>query len=371
MNLKDRLMSVLRHEEPDAIPITAYTILAPRGYKERQLRNMGLCLVDLSTPVYGFKTPNVTMETTEHVTSFSLDDRYSCVAQQKQVIDRTYNTPVGTIREKYKRGYALFEWPSEWAIKDLRDYQTVKCIIDDTEYFPNYDDFSKVERIMGDDGVAAAMTPKSPLQSMLLDLMGYTRFSLDYRMHRAEFDDLYQVFRRKQLEMYRIVADSPAEIVLLDDNINGVVTSPKLFEDFCVPFYDEIADMLHAKGKILAVHLDGKLKCLRDLIARTKIDVVEAFTPPPIGDISIDEARATWKGKVLWTNFPATVSLEAQLDRVEREVVNILQSAAPGHDFALGITEDIGDIKSMRYLEVLETITKTVAKHGTYPIAKS
>jgi len=115
--------------------------------------------------------------------------------------------------------------------------------------------------------------------------------------------------------------------------------------------------MLHGKDKILAVHLDGRLKCLRDLIASSRIDVIEAFTPPPIGDISIEEARATWKGKVLWTNFPATVSLEAQLDRVEREVISILRSAAPGRDFALGITEDIGDIKSVRYLEVLETIT--------------
>lgn len=370
MNMKDRLMAVLRHEEPDAIPITAYTILAPRGQKERQLRNTGLCLVDLATPVYGFKTQNVTMETTEHVTSFSLDDRYSCVAQQKQMIGRTYRTPVGMLREEYKRGYALFEWPSEWAMKDPNDYQTVKCIIDDTEYFANYDDFVKAESIMGDDGVVAAMTPKSPLQSMLLDLMGYTRFSIDYRVHRAEFDDLYQVFRKKQLEMYRIVADSPAEVVLLDDNVNGSVTSPKLFGDYCAPFYDEIADMLHAKGKILAVHLDGKLKCLRDLIADTKIDVIEAFTPPPIGDLQIEDARTKWKGKVLWTNFPATVSLEAQLDRVEKEVISILRSAAPGNDFALGITEDIGDIKSMRYLEVLETITTTVAKHGTYPIAK-
>lgn len=74
---------------------------------------------------------------------------------------------------------------------------------------------------------------------------------------------------------------------------------------------------------------------------------------------------------MLWTDFPATVSLEAQPDGVEKEVINILRSAAPGRNFALGITEDMGDIKSVRYLKVLEIITKTVAEHGAYPIAES
>jgi hypothetical protein len=41
MNVKDRIMASLRHEEPDAIPVTAYALLMPRGRIERELRNLG------------------------------------------------------------------------------------------------------------------------------------------------------------------------------------------------------------------------------------------------------------------------------------------------------------------------------------------
>jgi hypothetical protein len=370
MNVKERIMAALRHEEPDVVPVTVYTLLLPRGKIERELRNMGLGLVEFGLPVYGIESrkKKVKMQTTEELASFSPDDRMISLAKQKHPIQRTYSTPVGSVSEKYKWGYTLVEWPFEWAIKDLQDYETVKYIIDDVEYFANYDDFTDAIAVMGQDGIVLTQPAKSPLQCMIYELMGYKRFAVDYRMHREEFDELYRLLYKKQLEMYRIIADSPAEVVLLGDNITGVVTNPVLFEKYCMPFYDDVADILHKKGKIVMNHFDGKLMCLRDLIARTKIDVIEAFTPPPIGDLPIEEARATWAGKVLWANFPATVYLETGLVGVEQETMRMLRSAAPGDSFLLGITEDIGDILSIGYAEALKTFTATAMKYGTYPI---
>jgi len=373
MNKRERIMAVLRHERPDIVPITIYTMLMPfRGYEERQLRNAGLCLVEHGfVSVYAIRTPNVKMQTMEDVASLSSSDHYACIPKQKHVVQRVYRTPVGNVTEKYQWGHALYEWPFEWAIKDLPDYQTVQYLIDDTEFLPNYEEFSSAQKIMGEDGIVTGMAPKSPVQSMLYELMGYNRFAIDYRVHKQEFDGLYRLFSKKQLEMYRVIADSPAEVVLMDENINGIVTSPKLFEEYCIPFYKGVADILHRKDKIFMVHCDGKLRSLLSLIEKTEIDVVEAFTPPPIGDLSIEEARTAWKQKIIWANFPATVALETGPDRIERETIEILKSAAPGDRFALGITEDIGDIKSEIYQSIVKTITSTVMKHGAYPITGS
>ena len=291
---------------------------------------MGLCLVEVVYGVHGINTPDVKMQTTEAIASLNASDRLLCVTKQKHVLDRAYLTPVGTLNEKYKANYAGSEWPAEWVIKDVKDYETAEYILDDTEFFPRYDDFVKAEKMMGNDGIVEAIAPKSPIQSMLYELLGYKTFSLHYHLHRREFDQLYRLYRRKQLEMYKVIAESPAEVILSFDNITGVVTNPKIFEEYCMPFYDEAARILHSKDKIFMVHLDGKLRCLRDLIAKTPIDVIEAFTPPPIGDVTIEEARTAWKGKVLWTNFPATAYLEAGLERVEKETISMLNSAAPG-----------------------------------------
>ncbi len=50
--------------------------------------------------------------------------------------------------------------------------------------------------------------------------------------------------------------------------------------------------------------MDGRLGVLRDLIARSPVDVVEAFHPPPMGDISLGDALEAWPGKAIWVGFP-------------------------------------------------------------------
>ena len=50
--------------------------------------------------------------------------------------------------------------------------------------------------------------------------------------------------------------------------------------------------------------MDGRVGVLKDLIAKTPIDIVEGLTSPPMGDLPIGEALSLWKDKVVWTGFP-------------------------------------------------------------------
>ena len=74
-----------------------------------------------------------------------------------------------------------------------------------------------------------------------------------------------------------------------------------------MPVYEEQAQALHDRGKLMAVHMDGRLGSLKDLIGATQIDIVEAFHPPPMGDLSIGEALRCWPDKVVWLGFPGSV----------------------------------------------------------------
>ena len=68
--------------------------------------------------------------------------------------------------------------------------------------------------------------------------------------------------------------------------------------------------------------------------------MLPAFTPPPMGDISVSEAKAAWPDKVIWSNFPGCVFLRDR-DSIYRFTLDLLADAAPGGRFVLGITEDI------------------------------
>ena len=129
--------------------------------------------------------------------------------------------------------------------------------------------------------------------------------------------------------MYPIALDAPTEVLLYGDNIDGVMVPPRYFERYCVLAYNKFARTVHQADKIMCVHMDGRLKELATHIGRSEIDVVEAFTPPPLGNFPINEALATWPDKVVWMNYPSSIYLQGP-DAVREHLRELLIQAAPG-----------------------------------------
>ncbi|MEM2904702.1 MAG: uroporphyrinogen decarboxylase family protein [Candidatus Bathyarchaeia archaeon] len=350
MNAKERIMAVLHHEEPDRIPWTIYSGLLPRGQDERELRNLGLGLW-VSCPVCKVETPNVKVE----------------VSDQGGVTTRIYRTPAGSVYSRHRTdvGVVGTAWTVEHMVKRPEDYAAAKFIVEDTVYRPDYTAMLEAQRMLGGDGVVVAWVGRSPLQRMLIELLGYTRWAIDQYRHPKEFNELLEAIEREEQQLYRIAAESPAEVVWCGDNMNGEVTSPKLFEKYCAPFYNKQARMLHKHGKILAVHMDGRIASLLDVIGTTEIDVVEAFTPQPMGDLPPEKAKKAWGDRfTIWMNFPETVCLLG-VDTLREYTSQLLKAIAPGEGFMLGVTENIPvDILGPS----LRAVTETIYEKGTYPL---
>ena len=128
--------------------------------------------------------------------------------------------------------------------------------------------------------------------------------------------------------------------VWVPENITASITTPNFFKEFCIPFYHEVAEILHKEDKILVAHMDGLLKPLIELIAESDVDVIEAFTPSPMGDISISEARKMWKNKIIWMNYPGIIIANNDLNFIREYTKDILKSIAPGDRFLIGCTEN-------------------------------
>ncbi|MEM1582794.1 MAG: uroporphyrinogen decarboxylase family protein [Candidatus Bathyarchaeia archaeon] len=351
MNIKERMMAVYRGEEPDRVPWFIYDALLSRGYFERRLRNMGLGL-KVSVPVWRVEMPNVRVE------SRNLGN----------IVYTTFYTSVGSVSMKQRIGLqegAGSSWVIEYPIKCLSDFEVVEFMVEDTRYIPDYKPFIDAERNLGNDGIVFVWAGRSPIQELQIELMGYEMFAIALYKYPKEFERLLRVLERRADERYRIIAESPAEVVNGGDNINSVIVSPKLYEKYIMPFYSRQCRLLHKHDKILEDHMDGKLRVLRDLIAETELDVVEAFTPPPMGDLSLKEARDSWRGKIISLNFPESVFLEGP-KIVRRHVLGLLREAAPGDRFILSITEDIP--AGFRETGLL-AVTDVWRKYGRYPIA--
>ena len=45
MNARERILAAMAWQEPDQVPLTIYDWMIPRGSAERELREMGLCII--------------------------------------------------------------------------------------------------------------------------------------------------------------------------------------------------------------------------------------------------------------------------------------------------------------------------------------
>ena len=117
------------------------------------------------------------------------------------------------------------------------------------------------------------------------------------------------------------------------------------------------------------MHFDGSLKPYKDLIPETGIDVVEAFTPPPVGDLSISEARLAWgENIIIEANFPESIFLQG-VEATKKFTLDLLKEVAPGDGFILSITEDIPYQPPYDLLEVsLRAVTEVMWEYGKYPV---
>jgi len=325
MSRRERIMAASRGERADRLPFFHFWRHCQIGWAERECRNrgMGICW---TRPCHVEKMHGV-----------EITERRSA-ALGPGVVQRTYTTPVGAVSvvDKQEPGTGQWHGQRSWndmerLIKGPEDYAVVKYMVENTEYAADYFPIEQAMNWLGEDGVVLAALPHSPMQMLMIDWVGSEGGRIFY--HQADYPDLveelYAALCQSRRPLYEIAARAPAPVALCGDNVDGVLVTPKLFERYFMPVYAEQARVLHARGKLMAVHMDGRLKALAELIGRTEIDIVEAFHPPPMGDLSPGEALARWPGKAIWVGFPG--SAYAMGPRAVREqALALLAETIPG-----------------------------------------
>jgi hypothetical protein len=322
-------MAALAGERTDFVPLTIYADLLPDGELGRRLRTEGLGLVSNCSPARA-ETPHVEYD-----------------SRQWEADGRTWSrhairTPAGEVEQVARRepGYGSW-WVSEHYVRSPADYRALEFMIRDTRWLPDHDAWRAADEQMGDGGVVMASGQRTPMQKIIIEYAGVERFSMDLADDREELFALHDALVENQRRLWEIIAESPAALCWVPDNITATVIGRPRFERFCAPRYREYAELLAASGKRTVVHMDGALRALAEAVAATPVGIVEAFTPPPDGDLSVAEARAAWPGKALWLNFTSSMHL-ASPQRIAEHTRELVREGAGG-GFAVGITENVPD----------------------------
>jgi uroporphyrinogen-III decarboxylase len=96
----------------------------------------------------------------------------------------------------------------------------------------------------------------------------------------------------KDLEKYRLLAESPSRVVIDYEDTSSTVISPTYFRRYCAPIIDEYASVCHAAGKLFITHMCGKLSIFSTALKAGLQDGIDSLCPPTTGDWTAWDARA-------------------------------------------------------------------------------
>lgn len=258
----------------------------------------------------------------------------------------TFRTPVGCCELRYRTNEEVLRSSVRpYLVKHIlhseEDFEAVLWILDHLEVVPDYAAFAAREAEIGREGFTVGMMDRVPYQRLVLDFMGEEHAFYEMVDNPRRFKYLLDILTVHAKETMRLALGSPALLVEFADNFDGMITSPRLFQEYCMPFMQEAADYMHGQGRFLGSHMDGNLKPLLHLIPESGLDVVESFSPAPLSPLSFAEAWEAWSGRVLiWGGIPSPL-FEAHVPvwQLEDCVRDILDRVGDEGRIILGIAD--------------------------------
>jgi hypothetical protein len=326
----------LRGDAPEFVPFSFYDLLLPKGLdiSSLQARGMSICA---RRPVLRTVMPDVTTTVVDEGGG-----------RRKTV----YVTPVGTLTEVWQEAAYGALSPVEHPIKCRDDYRAAEFMVRNTRYEPLYDEFLLERERIGDSGYVMAHCGYSPLEGIQIMWLGQERFCYEIVDNEDAVMSLYQAMVSSHRRMYPLIAASPAEVCLYSGNIVPAMLGPARIRDLVLPCLEEFAGLMEESGRKLGSHMDADNRLIMDILAGSRLHMIEAFTPPPDCSVSVEEARRTWPEKVLWVNFPASVLIGSE-ERIRQVATGILTQAGDRRGFLMGITEDVPADHLVRSLSVV------------------
>ncbi len=199
-------------------------------------------------------------------------------------------------------------------------------------------------------------------------LLGSMEKLLFYYMKNSQFvKDLARVVTDYILEVVDMCADLGADIIAIDGDLafsQTTLMSPAQYEEFVLPYHQEITAHAHARGLLIFKHSDGNMWPIMDGIVEAGFD---GFHPVQPQCMDIGDFKNRYGNRLcILGNIDCTYLLPfGSEEEVEKSVKETIAVAAPGGGYVISSSNSIHPgCKPENYIAMV----KAARKYGVYPI---
>jgi hypothetical protein len=335
MTGRERVMTLLRREPTDRVPISTYelSVFGPWGWPKDE-------------PSYQPLMAEITARTEAFALwgAFTPPDPEGVPVETETwqegdytVQRETLHTPKGDLTTTSKWTPAVkTTWRVEHLCKTVEDIERYLSIpftpmpVDTTA-------FARLETEVGDRGVVLCDTGDAiGFVAPLFEFGEFTVLAMtEPELIRALCDREHQ----RVMHTLRSMLDAgcgPIYRIWGPEYCTPPYLPPSAFKEFVVPYVTEMIDLIHQHGHLARIHSHGHIRHVLDMIRDTGADALDPVEPPPDGDITLGEVKARYGDRLILFGNMELKFLETETPaEIDARVKTMMEEAKAGGGFVL------------------------------------
>lgn len=350
ISARENLLRVFRGERPEWIPINGHV----DQYNQPDRTGMDPELdAALGTVRWGDDSAIVFsrylgLDIMEWFPGVCRSRRQRVTIETRQEGDETisvWRTPAGELRQRRRHSPEAGAWYTlEHLVKSADDLPALAAAFEDEVVELNPERVAQLAQrreLVGDDGVVGLRLPGTPLGMLLRFHAGVDTVAYVHADAPGDLAALLAVMEATHQQHYRLAATLDADALVAMDDTSTTTQSPAMFETYCLDYTDRVAAIAHAAGKPYFHHSCGLIRDLLGLYRQTKMDAVHGLQVPPLGDVTIRQAKeALGPDIIIYAALNQMFGPMGDWEMVARSVRDMFDGAAPGDRFMLGLAGD-------------------------------
>lgn len=278
-------------------------------------------------------------------------------------------TPEGELRtvfrDVWEQGRRVNHRIEEFAITTGQGLRALAYMVDRMHVRVNRASYDAAVKAVGDRAEPTMGVSGSGFTELIkrwAGLVGAYYLIADY----PEEVELYlEAADRKEDRAIDAALQLPCRIFNFGDHATNEFTPPPILKKYMIPRWQKTAKRLHKEGRFFHSHWDGHSRLIIPFLQETGMDAVEALTPAPMGDMTLEQIKDAVQDKLVVLDLLSVIEFlpnasTKSLLEFTRKAVDMF---AP--KLILGISDELSAVGE---IEKVEAVTEFLDK--TYGLPK-
>jgi hypothetical protein len=280
--------------------------------------------------------------------------------QQGEWFIQTVTLPSGSLRTVHRDiwsgGKLLNRRIAEWPVKEVRELQVLTDLVNREQFRANVRSFEEAAGRVGHRAEPTVFLSSSGFTELIKTGAGLPATYYLLHDHPEAVEAYLEACDRRDHRLIDAALELPCRIFNLGDHATNEFTPPPILKRYLMPRWQWISKRLGDAGRFVHTHWDGHSRLMLPYLKETGVHGVEALTPAPMGDMTLEEIKEAVGDKIVCLDLLPAIhflphySTQEVLDFARR----VIDMFAPR--LILGVSDEISQVGQIEKIEAVSEL---------------